>query len=213
MSKIVINLLIIISFIVFLSSCETHNSDTHSGLMSGTPVPHKIGYVTSPHAPYAGYVDIRRYSAGNIINCPYTGEPFIVPSYGNKSQASEELNQIRAEKARLMELIAKSEESNEPPQRVQNVRESSSIYDEIDRIRSIRNPNERVNANMQFLKGIRGDIGQKVESNPQAFGGMSADEFFKESAYRQAREEGLAPSEAQIEAERSYRNMKRFMNQ
>ncbi len=30
----------------------------------GTPVPGKSGFVTSPHAPYAGYVDVRGFPPG-----------------------------------------------------------------------------------------------------------------------------------------------------
>lgn len=45
----------------------------------GTPVPNKPGYVTSPHPPFAGYVDLRGFSPGAEVKCPYTGELFLVP--------------------------------------------------------------------------------------------------------------------------------------
>ncbi len=45
----------------------------------GTPVPGKSGFVTSPHAPYSGYVDVRGFPPGTEVKDPYTGKVFLVP--------------------------------------------------------------------------------------------------------------------------------------
>lgn len=45
----------------------------------GTPVQGKPGFVTSPHAPYSGYVDVRGFPPGTEVKDPYTGKIFLVP--------------------------------------------------------------------------------------------------------------------------------------
>jgi hypothetical protein len=45
----------------------------------GTAVPNKPGFITSPHAPKAGYVDVRGFPSGVEVKCPYTGKMLTVP--------------------------------------------------------------------------------------------------------------------------------------
>lgn len=45
----------------------------------GKPVPNKPGFVTSPYAPKAGYIDLRGYRKGTEVKDPYTGKIFLVP--------------------------------------------------------------------------------------------------------------------------------------
>ena len=45
----------------------------------GKPVPGKPGFVTSPHAPAAGYVDVRGFGPATEVKCPYTQTIFLVP--------------------------------------------------------------------------------------------------------------------------------------
>lgn len=57
----------------------TRASTTTQEMPYATPVPGKPGLVTSPFAPYAGYVDVRGYPPGQEVKCPYTGKLFRVP--------------------------------------------------------------------------------------------------------------------------------------
>ena len=45
----------------------------------GTPVPGQPGFVTSPHSPAAGYVDVRGFPPGSEVKDPYSGKIFLVP--------------------------------------------------------------------------------------------------------------------------------------
>jgi hypothetical protein len=53
--------------------------DATRNLQYGTPVPGKAGFVTSPHAPYAGYVDVRGFPPNTEVKDPYSGKIFLVP--------------------------------------------------------------------------------------------------------------------------------------
>ncbi len=49
------------------------------GMPYGSPVTGKPGFVTSPHAPESGYVDLRGFPPDTEVKCPYSGRLFLVP--------------------------------------------------------------------------------------------------------------------------------------
>lgn len=62
----------------FLASTQPTAPISHD-LPYGTPVPGKPGFVTSPHSPNAGYVDVRGFPPGTEVKDPYSGKTFLVP--------------------------------------------------------------------------------------------------------------------------------------
>lgn len=63
----------------FLTSPPPAAAPTTHDLPYGTPVPGKPGFVTSPHSPSAGYVDVRGFPPGTEVKDPYSGKTFLVP--------------------------------------------------------------------------------------------------------------------------------------
>lgn len=55
------------------------NAPEPKNLQYGTPVAGKPGFVTSPHAPYAGFVDVRGFPPNTEVKDPYSGKIFLVP--------------------------------------------------------------------------------------------------------------------------------------
>ena len=58
-----------------------------SDLIFNTPTP---GYIRSPYAPNAGWVDVRGIKPGTEVRCPYTGRLFVVPLYGPYKYGTEQ---------------------------------------------------------------------------------------------------------------------------
>lgn len=49
------------------------------GIGTGIPTNLRRGWVISPWAPNKGVVDVRHYSEGDIVECPFTKKPLRVP--------------------------------------------------------------------------------------------------------------------------------------
>jgi hypothetical protein len=61
------------------AKAASSGSDQKADLPYGTPVPGKPGFVTSPFAPDAGYVQVLGFPAGTVVEDPYTGKIFLTP--------------------------------------------------------------------------------------------------------------------------------------
>ena len=53
--------------------------DSKRDIPYAIPVPDKPGFVTSPYAPKAGYVDVRGFPSGTEVKDPYSGKIFLTP--------------------------------------------------------------------------------------------------------------------------------------
>jgi hypothetical protein len=65
--------------LILILAAATHSLAHAADVPYGISVPGKPGFVTSPHAPNAGFVDARGILPGTEIKDPYTGRIFLVP--------------------------------------------------------------------------------------------------------------------------------------
>jgi hypothetical protein len=61
------------------AKAASSGSDQKAELPYGTPVAGKPGFVTSPFAPDAGYVQVLGFPPGTPVEDPYTGKIFLTP--------------------------------------------------------------------------------------------------------------------------------------
>ena len=61
------------------ASVVQDKSGKRRDLPYAVPVPNRPGFVTSPYAPKAGYVDVRGFPSGVEVKDPYSGKIFLTP--------------------------------------------------------------------------------------------------------------------------------------
>ena len=61
------------------AKAASSGNDQKADLPYGTPVAGKPGFVTSPFAPDAGYVQVLGFPPGTPVEDPYTGKIFLTP--------------------------------------------------------------------------------------------------------------------------------------
>jgi hypothetical protein len=61
------------------AKAATNDNAQKTDLPYGTPVAGKPGFVTSPFAPEAGYVQVLGFPPGTPVEDPYTGKIFLTP--------------------------------------------------------------------------------------------------------------------------------------
>jgi len=61
------------------AKAATNDNVEKTDLPYGTPVAGKPGFVTSPFAPEAGYVQVLGFPPGTPVEDPYTGKIFLTP--------------------------------------------------------------------------------------------------------------------------------------
>ena len=61
------------------AKAASSGNDQKADLPYGTPVAGKPGFVTSPFAPDAGYVQVHGFPPGTPVEDPYTGKIFLTP--------------------------------------------------------------------------------------------------------------------------------------
>jgi hypothetical protein len=61
------------------AKAASSGNDQKADLPYGTPVAGKPGFVTSPFAPEAGYVQVLGFPPGTPVEDPYTGKIFLTP--------------------------------------------------------------------------------------------------------------------------------------
>ena len=61
------------------AKAASNATDENNNLPYGTPVPGKPGFVTSPFAPDAGYIQVLGFPPGTAVEDPYSGKIFLTP--------------------------------------------------------------------------------------------------------------------------------------